>query len=80
MMIQRLESSKYYSLPTWLCYRAFRRVLPKSHAWKGTSFGLENWHEHSTEFTQVFNLIFWLNGVSLILCILIILRRNWYEI
>lgn len=80
MMIQRLESSKYYSIPTWVCYRVFRHVLPKSHPWSETSFSLTNWHEHITEYSQTFNFLLWFSGLSSILSILIILRRNWNEI
>lgn len=50
---------KWFSLPTWLLYRAFRSRLPPKHPWKNRSFTLADWAAGSTALHHQINFAIW---------------------
>jgi hypothetical protein len=52
--------------PTWLFFLAFKRVLPRTHEWRGKTRTLRQWAEGSTALNDNFSWLLWAGLLELI--------------
>jgi len=55
------------SLPTWLLTRILNNFVSKDHPWYKKKFTLKDWHEHETDYTRAFDVIFWIQWFGILL-------------
>ena len=63
------------SFPTWIIARIMNNFLPKEHPWYKKKFTLKDWHEHETDYTRMFDVMFWFQFFTLLCCLAIISNR-----